>query len=190
MIKTVVWILQKFSSFCRHCHHPLKVHFQQHRGKYWQIGLWIGITQWMLLFPAIALTVDFQWRGETGYQVVGSFDYDETLASSLITEKGSGKSQVIDNFTVSFYNPAGDRLATYHNIVNGQIQGNYFQFQFNPATKQAVGSLDIGGESSGEMYLQGEIDDQLTVIEVIDNRDRLLDQQHHVSLEMVSVSPR
>ena len=84
----------------------------------------------------------------------------------VIRERGTGKTQAIDSLVVSFYNPAGETIASYSNIADGVATGNYFEFNFNPATEQLLGEIDLGGDSPGEMYLKGEVDRELSLIEV------------------------
>ena len=84
----------------------------------------------------------------------------------MIREHGQGKTEVIDSMKVSFYNPDGELIADYNNIVNGVVMSNYFEFSFDPATKQLSGSIDIGGESAGEIYLKGDANRELSLIEV------------------------
>ena len=121
-----------------------------------------------LCFPAtaIAITQDLQISSMAGYTIKARFSYDDTENIGVIRESGRGKTQAIDSLIVSFYNPAGEIIASYDNIADGVATGNYFEFNFDPATQQLLGEIDLGGESAGEMYLKGEVDGELSLIEI------------------------
>ena len=55
---------------------------------------------------AEAVTMNFQWTGEKGYSAKIVFSYDEPLNFDQIIEEGRGKAKIIQDLTVSFYNPA------------------------------------------------------------------------------------
>ncbi len=116
--------------------------------------------------PARAATQKLQFNTDKGYTVRAIFSYDESLVKDTIEERGHGKTAVIDSMKVSFYNPSDELIASYDNIVDGVVIGNYFEFNFNPATEQLAGNIDIGGESAGEMYLKGKAERELLLIEV------------------------
>ena len=46
----------------------------------------------------LAVTIDFQWSGNQGYTAKGSFSYDEKTSPTIFSEKGSGKTQVLEKF--------------------------------------------------------------------------------------------
>ncbi len=94
----------------------------------------------------LAVTIDFQWLGNQGYTAKGSFSYDEKTAPTIFSEKGSGKTQVLENFQVSFYDNSGQEIAKYDNVSQGVSSANYFPFNFNTKTGQVFGSIDLGGE--------------------------------------------
>ena len=121
-----------------------------------------------LCFPAtaIAITQDLQINSTAGYTVKTTFSYDDTRNTGVIRESGKGETQAIDSLVVSFYNPAGETIASYNNIVDGVATGEYFKFNFDPTTQQLLGEIDLGGESAGEMYLKGEVDGELSLIEI------------------------
>ena len=115
---------------------------------------------------AIAANYNFHWNGAAGYSVKGEFNYDENLTSKQISVTGTGQNPQLQSLTVSFYNPEGELIHTYNNVVDYQATGNYFEFNFDPQTQQPVGNLDLGGETVGDMYLKGKINKKLSLIEV------------------------
>ena len=117
------------------------------------------------IFPAFALTQQLEMNSTTGYTIKITFSYDE---QSLVTvsEHGTGTTNVLNSLTVSFYDPSGAMIASYDNIVDGVGQSDYLEFNYDPATQQLLGKIDFGGESTGEMYLKGEIDRELFLIKV------------------------
>ena len=124
-----------------------------------------------------AMTQSFQWTGKTGYSAQGKFSYDEAEVSETISEQGVGKTDTLKSLIVTFYSPSGEPITTYKNVVNGMAQGNYFEFHFDPVKQKLFGQIDLGGEFSGEMYLKGTVDRELSLIEVESSGiDRTLDQ--------------
>ncbi len=123
------------------------------------IGLGIGN-------PALAVTQKLQLETATGYLIETVFSYDDVNHPTIIHEQGKGKTEIVESMQVSFYQPSGKLIATYDNIVDGVAQGNYFEFNFQPQTGQLFGNIDLGGEFPGEMYLKGEVERQLSLIEV------------------------
>ena len=133
----------------------------------------IAITTFCFVPIANAVTQNLQFNSPKGYTIETSFSYDAAnfnaiaLKDSLrIAEQGTGKTNVLDALKVSFYDPAGKEIASYDNIVDGTVRGTYFEFNYDPATQQLTGELDLGGELAGEMYLKGEVDRELSLIEV------------------------
>ena len=133
------------------------------------INLAIALILSLGILPnALAVTQKLEFDTSVGYKVETTFSYDETQNPNKINEKGHGKTKVIDSMEVSFYKPSGELIASYRNIVDGVVKGNYFEFNFDPNTQQILGNLDIGGESAGEIYLKGEAARELSLIEVND----------------------
>ena len=116
--------------------------------------------------PALAVTQELRFTTESGYKIETVFSYDQAKNLGMIREHGHGKTEAIDSMKVSFYNSSGELAANYNNIVDGVVTGNYFEFNFNTTTQQLSGNLDIGGESTGEIYLKGKVDGELSLIEV------------------------
>jgi len=115
---------------------------------------------------AEAVTINFQWTGEKGYSAKIVFSYDEPLNSTQIIEEGRGKAKIIQDLTVSFYNPAGQCLGRYDNIKQGISQFPYFKFNFDPQHQKAIGLIDLGGSSSGEIYLKGIVEENLKLFKI------------------------
>lgn len=124
------------------------------------------ITSLGIIYPATAITQDVQLTTTTGYLIETTFSYDKGQNPLVIREQGAGKTNVLDSLQVKFYKPSGELIASYDNIVNGVVTGTYFEFNFDPATQQLSGNLDLGGEVSGEMYLKGGLTQGLSLIEV------------------------
>ena len=115
---------------------------------------------------AEAVTMNFQWTGEKGYSAKIVFSYDEPLNFDQIIEEGRGKAKIIQDLTVSFYNPAGQFLGSYDNIKQGVSQFPYFKFNFDPQKQQVTGLIDLGGDSSGEIYLKGIVEENLKFFKI------------------------
>ena len=115
---------------------------------------------------AEAVTMNFQWTGEKGYSAKIVFSYDEPLNFDQIIEEGRGKAKIIQDLTVSFYNPAGQFLGSYDNIKQGVSQFPYFKFNFDPQKQQVTGLIDLGGDSSGEIYLKGIVEENLKLFKI------------------------
>jgi hypothetical protein len=131
------------------------------------IAICIAIAgQLTLVVAAEAITINFQWTGQTGYFARGAFSYDEKTAPKIISEKGAGETKQLQSLVVTFYTPSGKPISTYEDVVNGVAQANYFEFNFNTVTQQLYGRIDIGGELSGETYLKGTVDRDLSLFTI------------------------
>jgi hypothetical protein len=115
---------------------------------------------------AEAVTTKCHWVGEKGYSAEVIFSYDEQLMPHQIIEKGRGKTEIIQDLTVSFYNPTGQFLGTYDNIKQGVSQFSYFKFNFDPQQQKVIGLIDLGGDSSGEVYLKGIVQENLKFFKI------------------------
>ena len=116
--------------------------------------------------PALAVTQKLQLNTATGYVVKTTFSYDDAKNPEIIAEHGQGETQIIDSMRVSFYQPSGELIASYDNIIDGVARGTYFEFNYQPATQQLRGEIDLGGELPGEIYLKGKADGELSLIKV------------------------
>ena len=125
----------------------------------------LALINFAWVSPANAVNRDFQLSSDRGYRLETNFDY-ELADGKEIAERGKGKTKAIDSLQVRFYNPDGEMIASYDNIVDGIARGEYFEFNYDPNTQQLIGNIDLGGESAGEMYLKGNIEKGLTLIEV------------------------
>ncbi|MBE9047504.1 hypothetical protein IQ255_24395 [Pleurocapsales cyanobacterium LEGE 10410] len=140
------------------------------------ISLAVVILTSLFITPAIAITQDLQLTSATGYRIETTFSYDDAI-TEIVQEQGTGTTNVLNSLTVSFYDPSGEMIASYDNIVDGVATGNYFEFNFDPATQQLIGKIDLGGESAGEMYLKGETDQDLSLIQVAESgEEKVIDR--------------
>ncbi len=126
----------------------------------------IVMTSFCSDLPAVAVTQELQIVSSDGYRVKTAFDYNQVDNSNAIAEQGSGATKAVNSMIVSFYNPDGEMMANYDNIVGGVVQGNYFEFNYDPKTQQLLGAIDLGGESAGEIYLKGDVEQGLHLIRV------------------------
>ena len=134
-------------------------------GKITVCAIAIAIATLSLVPAANAITQELQLESQKGYVVKTSFSYD-SQTSETIAEHGAGKTKVVDSLRISFYEPTGKAIASYDNIVDGTVRGDYFEFNYDPATEQLRGAIDLGGESAGEMYLKGKADGELSLIRI------------------------
>lgn len=128
------------------------------------ISLAIFLINFWVISPANATTQELQINSDQGYIVKATFSYDAEDQVKAIAEKGKGVTKAIKDLKVSFYDPAGSMVASYDNIVDGVAQENYFEFHYDPDKQELLGELDIGGESEGEMYLKGNVNQELSLI--------------------------
>ena len=136
----------------------------------------IAIATFCFVSPAKAVTQELQLESLQGYKVKTSFSYDAPI-SEKIAEGGGGRSKVVDSLKVSFYNPAGEAIASYDNIVDGVVRGDYLEFNYDPTTERLQGAIDLGGESAGEMYLKGDADGDLSLIQIEESgNERVIDR--------------
>ena len=115
---------------------------------------------------AEAVTTKCYWTGEKGYSAEVIFSYHEKLMPSQIIEEGRGMTKIIQDLTVSFYNSTGQLLGTYDNIKQGVSQFPYFKFNFDPQHRKIIGLIDLGGDSSGEVYLKGIVQENLKLFKI------------------------
>lgn len=119
----------------------------------------IGWAVGIFFFPATAMATEtrLQWQGDQGYQVQARLTYPDTLTEGMAAIEGRGKPQNLDALTVEIYNPNGQKLAVYNNLIAGQSgQDDFLQLHFDVAQQQLQGWLDIGGVKPGEYFLKGQ----------------------------------
>lgn len=134
------------------------------------------LTNLCWVLPAGATTEQLQINSDHGYRVTTAFSYDETKGLRAIAEKGKGATNTVNYLKVSFYDPAGVMVASYDNIVDGMVPGKYFEFHYDPINHELLGEIDLGGESEGEIYLKGKINQELSLIKVeSDGKESTLD---------------
>jgi len=127
---------------------------------------------------AEAVTTKCHWVGEKGYSAEIIFSYDEQLMPNKIVEEGRGKTKIIQDLTVSFYNSTDQLLGTYDNIKQGVSQFPYFKFNFDPQQQKVIGLIDLGGDSSGEVYLKGIVQENLKLFKIDQSgEERIYDQK-------------
>ena len=129
-------------------------------------SLAIVLVNFCWILPAYGTTQKLQIKSDNGYRVTTVFSYDETKSLGAIAEQGRGTTKAVDYLKVSFYDPSGSMVASYDNIVNGIAQGTYFNFHYDLIRQKLIGEIDLGGESAGEIYLKGNIDQELSLIKV------------------------
>jgi hypothetical protein len=118
------------------------------------------------ILPCQAITFDFIWKGNGSYSAKGSFSYDESTAPKSFSEKGKGATNVLKSFDISFFDSQNNLSATYNNVVNSISNTNFFKFNFNTATQEIFGEIDLGGEIVGDTYLSGTVNNNLSLFKV------------------------
>lgn len=137
----------------------------------------IALIDFGLAFPGIAMTQNIQINSTKGYRVETSFSYDENQNQGIISEQPGGETNIVNSLKVRFYDPADKMIASYDNIVDGKIQGKYFEFNYDPENQRLLGKIDLGGESAGEIYLKGDVAQGLSLVVVeASGEERTIDQ--------------
>lgn len=93
---------------------------------------------------AAAVNFTFNWKGDAGYELSGSFSYDETISPNIISESGAGATQALQSLSVSFFNPSQELIGTQNEVVNGVSNNQFFQFNFDTTTDNLFGAFDVG----------------------------------------------
>ncbi|MEH2006665.1 PEP-CTERM sorting domain-containing protein [Nostoc sp.] len=130
--------------------------------------------------PAQAVDFNFNWKGDAGYSAVGSFSYDEATAPTIISESGSGATNFLQSFNVSFLDPSKNLLKTSNTVNGGVSQSKFFAFNFDTSTQTLFGRLDIGGGTGviGEYFFDGTVGDSLQLRQDVNQKgtSTLVDQ--------------
>ncbi|MBR8841159.1 MAG: hypothetical protein DSM106950_46270 [Stigonema ocellatum SAG 48.90 = DSM 106950] len=106
--------------------------------------------------PALAVTFDFNWKGDAGYTAEGSFSYDEEEGNSVITLNK------LEFLKITFFDPTNKLIKSYVNVKDGKSTGvdPYLEFNFNTSTKSLVDSFDVGESNTvgeNDYYLHGTV---------------------------------
>ena len=125
----------------------------------------IALSNLLVTLPARAVTQDLQLKSDRGYRIEASFGYNDELQET-ISERGKGEANAVDFMQVRFYDREDNEIASYDNILDGVVQGNYFEFNYDPGSQQLLGNVDLGGEAAGEIYLKGNVEEGFALIEV------------------------
>lgn len=129
---------------------------------------------------AAMVTFDYNWTGDGGYKVRGSFSYDEATAPANIVETGAGQRSNLTSLSVAFFDPSNTPLQSFNTVVNGVSNSTFFVFRFDTSTETLFGGFNFGGGTGtlGEQFFNGSIGG-LTRLRQIDtpNPDILLDSQ-------------
>ncbi|MEL6928400.1 MAG: hypothetical protein AAFO95_07185 [Cyanobacteria bacterium J06600_6] len=125
----------------------------------------IALISFVWILPVQAIEQNFELKSDRGYRLETSLAYRQTQ-NNKISAQGKGKTEVIDFLQVRFYNPDGKMIASYDNIVGGTVQSEYFEFNYDPNTQELIGNVDLGGESAGDVFLKGNMQEGLSLIEV------------------------
>ncbi|MBD2253487.1 PEP-CTERM sorting domain-containing protein [Nostoc parmelioides] len=119
---------------------------------------------------AQAADFNFNWLGDGGYSATGSFSYDEATAPTIISESGSGATNVLESLSVSFFDPSNNLLGTYNTVSGGVSASNFFAFNFDTSSQTLFGPLNIGGGTGviGEYFFSGTVGNSLTLRQDVD----------------------
>ncbi|MBG1242723.1 PEP-CTERM sorting domain-containing protein [Nostoc sp. NZL] len=103
--------------------------------------------------PVHAVTLNFDWTGNTGYSARGSFSYDETQGYTTIDNSK------LQSIAVSFFDPSQKLLNSFAPITNGSIVYDFLDFNYDTATKSLFGYFDVGQDNgqSTDYYLFGTV---------------------------------
>ncbi len=120
--------------------------------------------------PAQAITFDFSWEGDAGYSAIGKFSYDQSTAPTIISESGSGPTNVLDSLMVSFFDPSDNLLQSFNTVAGGVSQSSFFNFNFDTSTETLFGAFNVGGGTSviGEYFFGGTIGGTLELRQDVD----------------------
>lgn len=103
---------------------------------------------------AQAADLTFNWKGEAGYSVSGSFSYDETTTPAIISESGAGATKALESLSVSFFNPSQELIGSGNEVVNGVSSNQAFEFNFDTTTGNFFGAFDVGtGTGIGDVFI-------------------------------------
>ncbi|MBC1223317.1 PEP-CTERM sorting domain-containing protein [Nostoc sp. UCD121] len=128
----------------------------------------IGMVATTALVLAIAITThdladaaefNFNWKGDTGYSAKGSFNYDTTTASSIISETGLGATKNLQSLSISFFDPFSTLINSFTPVLNGVSNYSFLRFNFDNTKEQIFGPFDVGkdDELPGDTWLNNNL---------------------------------
>ncbi|MEH2063686.1 MAG: hypothetical protein V7K50_15730 [Nostoc sp.] len=128
----------------------------------------ISIVTTIGLALAIAITPNdvvhatefkFNWKGNGGYLVQGSFNYDTTTAPSVISEAGLGVTKNLQSLSISFFNPFSTLINSFTPVVNGVSNYSFLRFNFDSTKEQIFGQFDVGKDDNlpGDTWLNNNL---------------------------------
>ena len=139
---------------------------------------------------AQAVTFNFNWQGDLGYSVQGTFSYDAGTAPAILSESGAGPTSNLQSLSVAFFDPANIPLQSFTTVVGGVSGSPYFAFNFDTTSSALIGSLNIGGGTGviGEQFFSGTLGSLLRLRQDIDQQGASfeIDRQN---AGVVSVTP-
>jgi hypothetical protein len=147
------------------------------------------IINFIAIFTAQAST-QFEWTGTAGYSIKGSFSYDSIAEAKNLTKPEIEQLEIprstarlslnsLNSLSVKVYDPDQQPVDTYTNVVDGKIFSEYFKFNYNPAAQKIFGQIDLGGQTAGEIYLKGTVDQKLFLIEIDSwGKEQIIDQNN------------
>jgi len=96
------------------------------------------------------ISVDFTWVGDAGYKAEGNFVYDD--AATQIQAQGEELGDFNDGLyylEISFFDPSNTSLYSAINVLDGIVQYEYLNFNFDTPTMEFFGIFDMGGGGNG-----------------------------------------
>ena len=120
------------------------------------LGLAIAIT---INGLADAAEFNFNWKGDTGYSAKGSFNYDTTIAPSVISETGLGATKNLQSLSISFFDPLNTLINSFTSVLSGVSNYRYFRFNFDSAKEKIFGPFDVGKDDMlpGDTWLNNNL---------------------------------
>ncbi|MGF1935298.1 MAG: PEP-CTERM sorting domain-containing protein [Nostoc sp. ChiQUE02] len=108
---------------------------------------------------AHAAEFNFNWKGDTGYSVKGSFNYDTTTAPSVISEAGLGATKNLQSLSISFFDPLSTLINSFTPVLNGVSNYSFLRFNFDNTTQQIFGPFDVGKDDNlpGDTWLNNNL---------------------------------
>ncbi len=136
----------------------------------WQVWGWVVVVAVLSGGPARASDLamfDYEWTGDAGFLVRGSFSFDETTAPAVIVELADRPTEDLLALDASFFDPSGALLGAFP-IVDASVSAyEFLSFEFDVASETLVDFFDVGQVEAGAgLFLQGDPGVGLNLIEV------------------------